>query len=154
MMGSVSPTRFLRDGFLEAAMIRTFAVGVLAMIVGCGPSEPTQRRITQVGWASLVNEYRDNPRDADERYRNKVIQVYLPRKSFCIADERRIEAYFGVPGSPGAIVFEHGGDVFDARLAILVTGTCRGIVRDGVERTNRVTWFVRVDQCVVTELSQ
>lgn len=135
-------------------MVRTLAVGFLTMLIGCGPSEPTSRRVTQVGWAALVNEYRDRPQEADAMFRGKTIQVYLPRKSFRVVDERKFEAYFGVADSPGAIVFEHGGDVFDARSAILVTGTCRGIVRDGIERTNRVAWYVRVDQCVVTELGQ
>lgn len=133
-------------------MLRFFAmIAVSVVALGCGSSVPTRKAAKQVGWVELVGHYRDDRAGADREYLRQTVSVYLPRKSFR-ADRNRIEAFFGLPNTPGALVFECRNPAPD-HGPILVTGICRGIIIDGIERANGVRWFVLMENCTVTELA-
>lgn len=131
--------------------MRFLAMIVVSLSLGCGPASPTRPIVKQVGWVELVNYYRDSRTDAEQTYGGKQVQVYLPRKSFRVHHDR-IEAYLGMTDRPGCLVFEVKSGT-SGGSAVLVTGICRGVVHDGIERANGINWFVRVESCVVTELN-
>lgn len=147
LIGSV-PSFFFREVFA----MRVIALSVLCFVLGCGPSKELAPLAKQVGWNTLVNEYRDHREAADREYLNQPIQVYLPARTYKLGKDR-IEARFGLPGMPGALVFECHPPVTD-RFPLLVTGICRGTVRDGIERANGIDWFIRIEGCSVTVLGQ
>jgi hypothetical protein len=129
-------------------------LSIALLMIGCGPTEPT-RRYMQVGWVDLVHTYRDRPTEADRLYRGHYVQVYLPAQSYQIMPDKQIASYFGINGLPGALVFECLIDPPpDNKCALLVSGICRGQTRDGIERANGITWFVRIDLCRYTQLSR
>lgn len=127
-----------------------FAVAGIAL--GCGTSAPTGKPARQVGWTALVDEYRADPAAADRNYRNNAIQVYLPAKSYRV-EPGRISAYFGLPGTPGALVFDCTPPETNS-APLLVSGLCRGRTNDGVERANKTLFYVRVEYCTVTVLGR
>ncbi len=124
---------------------------IALLFVGCGPTMPTQSvKPARVAAAQLVNDYRDFPATTDKTYRNRAVQIHLPAKSYRIAPGR-VETFHGLPGTPGAIVFECEPPK-DTESGLLITGICRGQVHDGIERANGISWFVRVESCNVTLL--
>lgn len=125
---------------------------VSVVVLGCNPAAPPQQSPRQVGWSALVSEFRDNP-TADADYRDRRISVFLPSGAYQSVPHG-IEAYHAVPGVGGVLVFECDPPPGDNSWPLLVTGTCRGRIIDGIERANRINWWIRVDSCLVAVLSR
>ncbi len=117
--------------------------------LGCGPGS-TRPETKRISWVQLVNDYRDFPDTASKAYRDRSVQIHIAKGTYRTGPGL-VETYFGLPNTPGAIVFECEPPK-DDKDNLLVTGTCRGIVRDGIERANGILWFVRVSDCSVTVL--
>lgn len=138
-------------------MIRPLSLSLVAAVclaLGCGPgtpSKPTPPEVSVVALESLAAVYRRNP--ADRTYKDRVVQVHLDAQAYRISPGR-IDAYRINTGQPGAIVFEVAFTPADNRSPLVVTGTVRGIVRDGIVREPGVDYYVRVEGCTVTVLAR
>lgn len=129
-----------------AAVIAAGAVAAFGP--GCGAGSPTKPDDPSlVSPDRLARVYRDNP--ADRTYTNRTVQCYLPAKSYRVLPGR-LEAHIVNPGRPGCVVFETAFVPPDNSTPLVVTGTCRGIIRDGAVREPGVDFFVRVESCAVT----
>jgi hypothetical protein len=136
-----------------AMTIRPLCVAVLCLVLGCGPTTQTHRPAKQVGWVSLVHEYRDNPKNADAEYLDQTIQIYLPALAYRV-EPTHISAYHGLDNTPGALLFECEEPLpSNNKAALLVTGRCLGCTRDGIERANKVVFFIRIADTHITVLA-
>lgn len=131
-------------------MIRLAWFGIVGFaLLGCSPTPPKPATPARVSWVQIVHDYRDFPDRADAAYRGREVQVHLPATDYRVLPGR-VEAFFALPGKPGALVFECSPPT-GPRPTLLISGTCKGMVRDGIERANGIQFFVLVTDCRLTE---
>lgn len=117
---------------------------------GCGPGSPTPYAppsYQQVSIGELAATYRANP--ADRIYIGVGIKCRLPPRSYRLVGTL-IEAHFANPGRPGEVAFLCPAPPADDSKELVISGVCRGIVRDGIVREPGVDYYVLVDSCSVT----
>lgn len=123
----------------------------LSLCLGCGPSKPAQPpRVHRVSLSELVRSYRTFP--SERRYTGVTIQVYVPADSTRKIHSDRVEAFKILETRPGVVLFRTPGDPLDPEADLVITGLCRGTVRDGVQRSGGIDWYVLVEDCVVTQV--
>ena len=127
-------------------MRRSFLFGIVCFVLGCGPGSPTlSNRVHPVGPAQLVSLYRRNLND--RTFTGYLIQCQLDAGSYKV-NGNRIECLQMSDDLRACIVFECSATPPDD-VRLIVTGRCRGAVRDGVQRTATVDFCVQVDDCSV-----
>lgn len=150
---SVSFFDFLFAGALVMT-IRPAFVAVLCLALGCGPGSPTKPpgppEINRITVDQLCATFRLNFND--RTFRDQFVQVHIGAKDYRVTPTR-IEAHFVNPGAPACLYFECPFPPPDESAAIVITGICRGCVRDGLHREPGVDYYVRVENCSVTILT-
>jgi|GEM_PF-5564011 len=117
--------------------------------LSCGPHHSDPDPTYRVGAWDLVDHVRDQ---GDKAYRGKRIQVRVPPRSYT-TDGDTVSYFSGVPHTRPVIVFEcidpqpAGND-----CALTIHGTFTVAVQDGHRKADRVTFTIRVDQCMVTRI--
>ena len=101
--------------------------------------------------AELVRSYRTAP--AERRYDGLTVQVHLPSGTWTHTHDR-IEAHRLFEHRQACVHLVCDARHLDPVNGLVVTGVCRGIVRDGESRGSGIDWFVVVDECKVTELTE
>lgn len=121
---------------------------VAAVCLGCGNGTPTTRAAepTLISPAHLVRVYRDNPKD--RTFTDRLIQCHLDPRTYRLGSGR-IEAHYVNDGKPGAMVFEVAVTLAENTSHLVITGTCRGPVKDGIVREPGVDYYIRVEGCTV-----
>ena len=99
--------------------------------------------------ANLVDAYIGNRND--KTFTNVRVQIIIEPRTYRIVPGR-IEAYRVNDWSPFTVYFEaeYLPPTNDVRL--VVTGTCRGTVKDGQFRQTGCDYYIRVAECGVTIL--
>lgn len=126
-------------------MLRLAAVLVVCLCAACGPTDPRKQTPTPVSPSALVDHYRDDPWSAENSRTNRRVVMTLSAHSYSVSTDA-VGWLTGAPGSPPAVVFS-GVVLPDSLKAVEITGTCRGIVRDGRRRGFNVDFYVLVVDC-------
>ena len=134
-------------------MIRPFLFATVGLVLlGCGPGSPTRaREISDVLASELAAVYRQSWKDST--YLDCRVRVRIEANQYKLVGDR-IETHFVTDGKPGCVYFFCDSLPQNASRQLIVTGTCRGIVRDGIIREPGVDYYVKVDGCsvIVTDL--
>jgi len=120
--------------------------------VGCGSGTPTDtisKEVSVVSIENLVGAY--VPNRVDRTFTNRRVQVAIEPKTYRIVPGR-IEAFRTNDWSPFTVYFEAEYMPPTNEFRLVVTGTCRGIVKDGQFRQPGCDYFIRVESCSVTVL--
>lgn len=121
------------------------------LCLGCGPTKPTAPpRVHRVSLSELVRAYRTFP--SERRYTGLTIQVHVPADPTRKVHSDRVEAFKILETRPGGVVFLTAGGPLSPEADLVITGVCRGQVRDGVQRSGGIDWYVLVEDCVVTQV--
>jgi len=132
-----------------------FARSLMTVLVslaclGCGPGRPTgSPRIHRVSLSELVRAYRTS--GSERRYDGLTIQVHVPSGGWVRHDDR-VEAHRIFEHRPYCVHLRCDARRLDPSSGLVVTGVCRGVVRDGEARGSGIDWYLVVDECRVTEL--
>lgn len=126
---------------------------LVSFLLSCGPATPTANTVSQVSAAALVAYHRDNPRG--NAYTGHRIQVRLEPRTFAVEGDS-VHYFTGLPGSPPVVVFRciDRLDADPERHWLIITGICRGPVRDGIRKADRIAFTIHVDECHVTRVEQ
>jgi len=123
------------------------------LFFGCGPSNPTKSiRTHRVSLSELVRAYRTYP--SERRYDGRVVQVFVPADPSRRFERGYVDAFRIMAERQGVVRFAASTERLDPTAHLVVTGTCRGLIRDGVQRSGGIDWYVLVEDCNVTQLTE
>jgi hypothetical protein len=131
--------------------MRKYLVGMVGFVLSCGPADQSIREMSRVTPSGLVAYYRDSPHG--RAYHGQRVQVRLDPLSYTV-DGRDVLYYTGLPAAPPVIVFRcvDPVDAEPAKHTLVVTGVCRGALRDGIRKADRVSFVIHCDECAVTRV--
>lgn len=119
---------------------------VFCFALGCGPSATTTSDEpvppVAISLTDLVEAYRFQPDVADSAYTGRRVRVSLSTYRV-LPDGIGVE--WGKPESPPIVLFRC--EPPRKTQPIIVTGVCRGRVKDDRPRAAAVRWYLLVDQC-------
>ena len=140
----------LRLGFFRFgvfAMRYTPFLLLVLLIPSCDSSSPTTAppkapHVYDVGWTVLVRDF-----ETANSYTGQRVRIRLDRGDYRI-EAGEVRVYAADNGAPAILVLQ-GIDTIPlkSRPAVIVTGTCRGPVRDGLWRNRSADYCVTLTDC-------
>lgn len=123
-------------------MIRLFFLWCgCVLCLSCGPKPTTAPTITHdVAWQALVRDH-----TTASAYQNHRIRVQLDAAEYEHADGE-VRVWAGARTMPPVLVFKLAGKL-EQPAPIVIVGTVRHIIRDGVWRSPRTDFCVTVEGC-------
>lgn len=95
----------------------------------------------------LVKAYQDAPIQADQIYTDQQVVIKLASNDYkCQKDG---VYWYKATGDKHPTIYFACDPPKDCTVAITITGTCKGAIRDGSKRADDVDFLVRVEQCQV-----
>lgn len=128
-------------------------ISLNCLATGCGRTEPTHQvepRVHRVSVGELVRVYRNFPNS--HRYTGLTIQVYVPVDPSRKFEKGYVDAFKVLESRQGCIRFKTQTELLDPKADLVITGLCKGMVRDGVYRSPGVDWYIMVEDCKVTQV--
>lgn len=128
-----------------------FIFGLLVLSLGIGCGEPKQqvetsasRQIHTLKWQALIRNHQ-----TASAYINQRVQIQLDPTEYRVSG-LEVRVFANEPLMvPPAIIFKCRSKP-PTGVKLVITGTCKAPIRDGVWRSRYVDFYVEVEDCTVT----